>query len=190
MCYALLLNLITYTTHLWGRKRDGAKPTAVNPVSLVAPFQTSKSAAPLCLKDFVLINSAALTSSDSRYRVLFPHQHFRCHSPKLSVGIHHAANQMEASYDFVIVGGGTAGLTLAARLSEDPAVSVAVVEAGTYYQIGNPLLSSTPLGACAFIGPSTEDVNLAVDWGIATTPQKGASGRELHCPRGKCLGGR
>lgn len=97
---------------------------------------------------------------------------------------------MEASYDFVIIGGGTAGLTLAARLSEDPAVSVAVVEAGTYYQIGNPLLSSTPLGACAFIGTSPEDTNPAVDWGIATTPQKGASDREIHYPRGKCLGGR
>ncbi|KAI2467481.1 hypothetical protein F4781DRAFT_444255 [Annulohypoxylon bovei var. microspora] len=96
---------------------------------------------------------------------------------------------MEASYDFVIVGGGTAGLTLAARLSEDPAVSVAVVEAGTYYQIGNPMLSSTPLGACAFIGSSSQDTNPAVDWGITTTPQNGASNRELHYPRGKCLGG-
>lgn len=97
---------------------------------------------------------------------------------------------MEATYDFVIVGGGTAGLTLAARLSEDPTVSVAVVEAGTYYQIGNPLLSSTPLGACAFIGTSPKDTNPAVDWGIATIPQKGASDRVLHYPRGKCLGGR
>ena len=97
---------------------------------------------------------------------------------------------MEASYDFVIVGGGTAGLTLAARLSEDPATSVAVVEAGTYYQIGNPLLSSIPIGACAFIGTSPEDTNPAVDWCINTTPQKGASGRELHYARGKCLGGR
>ncbi|KAI4862274.1 hypothetical protein F4820DRAFT_430923 [Hypoxylon rubiginosum] len=96
---------------------------------------------------------------------------------------------MEASYDFVIIGGGTAGLTLAARLSEDPAVSVAVVEAGTYYQIGNPMFSSTPLGACAFIGTSPQDVNPAVDWGIATTPQKGASNREMHYTRGKCLGG-
>ncbi|KAI1451259.1 hypothetical protein F4805DRAFT_463982 [Annulohypoxylon moriforme] len=96
---------------------------------------------------------------------------------------------MEASYDFVIIGGGTAGLTLAARLSEDPTLSVAVVEAGTYYQIGNPMLSSTPLGACAFIGTSPQDTNLAVDWGITTTPQNGASNRELHYPRGKCLGG-
>lgn len=34
------------------------------------------------------------------------------------------------SYDYVIIGGGTAGLTLAARLTEDPSVSVGVIEAG------------------------------------------------------------
>ncbi|KAK7747585.1 hypothetical protein SLS62_009084 [Diatrype stigma] len=96
---------------------------------------------------------------------------------------------MEASYDYVIVGGGTAGLTLAARLSEDPTMSVAVVEAGTYYQIGNPVLSSTPLGACAWNGTSPTFTNTAVDWGIKTTPQKGVLDRELPYPRGKCLGG-
>lgn len=97
---------------------------------------------------------------------------------------------MEASYDYVIVGGGTAGLTLAARLSEDPIVSVAVVEAGTYYQVGNPILGSTPLGACAWNGTSPAFTNTAVDWGIRTKPQKGVLDRELRYPRGNCLGGR
>lgn len=51
-----------------------------------------------------------------------------------------------ATFDYVIVGGGTAGLTLAERLSEKSNISVAVVEAGALYEITNPLLSSTPAG--------------------------------------------
>lgn len=54
--------------------------------------------------------------------------------------------RQDAAFDYVIVGGGTAGLTLAARLSEDPSTSVAVIEAGTYYSISDPLLASTPAG--------------------------------------------
>ena len=42
-----------------------------------------------------------------------------------------------ASYDYVIVGGGTGGLTIAARLAEDKNVSAAVIEAGGFYQIVN-----------------------------------------------------
>lgn len=96
----------------------------------------------------------------------------------------------DAIYDYVIVGGGTAGLTLAARLSEDNFASVAVVEAGTYYQITNPLLSSTPAGVVAFVGASPKDINPGVDWSFVTTPQAGAANRSIHYARGKCLGGR
>jgi len=42
-----------------------------------------------------------------------------------------------ASYDFVIVGGGTGGLAIAARLAEDKNASVAVIEAGGFYQMDN-----------------------------------------------------
>ncbi|KAH7313753.1 hypothetical protein B0I35DRAFT_462048 [Stachybotrys elegans] len=93
------------------------------------------------------------------------------------------------TYDYVIVGGGTAGLTLAARLSEDDDVTVAVVEAGAYYQMTNPVLSSTPAGAPIWSGSSPADVNPGVDWGFVTAPQAGANGREIHYARGKCLGG-
>ncbi|KAI1412206.1 choline dehydrogenase [Hypoxylon sp. FL1857] len=96
---------------------------------------------------------------------------------------------IEATYDFVIVGGGTAGLTLAARLSEDPETSVAVVEAGTYYQITNPLISSIPCCGISFAGSSPKDTNPGVDWSFVTAPQVGAGDRELHYARGKCLGG-
>lgn len=52
----------------------------------------------------------------------------------------------EDIFDYIIVGGGTAGLTLANRLSADGRFTVAVIEAGAKYQITNPLLSSTPAG--------------------------------------------
>ena len=42
---------------------------------------------------------------------------------------------VSATYDYVIVGGGTAGLTMASRLSEKRGISVAVIEAGTLYQV-------------------------------------------------------
>ncbi|KAH9984868.1 choline dehydrogenase [Xylariaceae sp. FL0662B] len=95
----------------------------------------------------------------------------------------------EATYDYVIVGGGTAGLTLVARLSEDPGTSVAVIEAGYYYQIKNPLVSSIPVCGVSFTGSSPKDTNPGVDWSFVTAPQMGADNRELHYARGKCLGG-
>ncbi|KAK8009101.1 hypothetical protein PG991_011652 [Apiospora marii] len=97
--------------------------------------------------------------------------------------------QLGGVYDYVIVGGGTAGLVLAERLSEDPKIRVAVIEAGTYYQVTNPLLSSTPAGDSVFVGASPLDSNPLVDWNFVTAPQAGANGRRVHYARGKCLGG-
>ncbi|KAF2190152.1 GMC oxidoreductase [Zopfia rhizophila CBS 207.26] len=96
---------------------------------------------------------------------------------------------LDAVFDYVIVGGGTAGLTLANRLSEDPNTQVAVVEAGDFYQITNPLLSSTPAGDVIFAGASPLDTNPLVDWNFVTAPQTGANNRRIHYARGKCLGG-
>ena len=92
-----------------------------------------------------------------------------------------------SSYDYVIVGGGTAGLALANRLSSN--FSVAVIEAGGYYQVVDNGTAQVPgldiLGA----GMSPEDI-VDTDWKFVTQPQAGANGRELHYARGKCLGGR
>ncbi|KAF2719296.1 GMC oxidoreductase [Polychaeton citri CBS 116435] len=95
----------------------------------------------------------------------------------------------DATYDYVIVGGGTAGLVLAERLTENPDITVAVIEAGTYYQITNPILSSTPAGDSFWCGSSPADTNPLVDWNFVTQPQAGANGRSIHYARGKCLGG-
>ena len=61
------------------------------------------------------------------------------------------------SYDYVIVGGGTGGLTIAARLAEDKNVSVAVIEAGGFYQIDNGNGRSVMTNAT---GASTRILNL------------------------------
>lgn len=82
-------------------------------------------------------------------------------------------------FDHVIVGAGSAGCVLAARLTEDPAVRVALVEAGgpdTDPAIRVPSASLTLLG--------TE-----LDWGYETVPQPGIDGRSVGWPRGKVLGG-
>ena len=71
--------------------------------------------------------------------------------------------QLEKSYDFVIVGGGTAGLVLANRLSEDEKTSVLVVEAGEH-RPDDPLIN-TP-GLMAALGD-----NPTYDWMFRTTPQ-------------------
>jgi hypothetical protein len=97
---------------------------------------------------------------------------------------------VQATYDYVIVGGGTAGLVMASRLSENSSLKIAVVEAGTLYEITDPIFSSTPAGDTVFVGASTTDENPLYDWDFVTEPQAGANGRQVHYARGRCLGGR
>lgn len=76
---------------------------------------------------------------------------------------------LNASFDYVIVGGGTAGLTLAARLAEN--FTVAVIEAGGFYETDNGNLSVIPGDAIQFVGADVNDFQPLIDWGFATTPQ-------------------
>ncbi|TVY80920.1 Dehydrogenase patE [Lachnellula suecica] len=94
-----------------------------------------------------------------------------------------------ATFDYVIVGGGTAGLAVAMRLAEDPSYTVAVVEAGGFYQIENGNQSVVPLYNSEFASIDDPTANPSVDWGFVTTPQPGANNRTLHYARGKTLGG-
>lgn len=87
---------------------------------------------------------------------------------------------------------GTAGLTVAYRLAEDGTTSVAVVEAGGYYEHDNGNTSVVP-AYCPRYGAFTKDSANQyplVDWGFITQPEEGLGGRELHYGRGKTLGGR
>lgn len=96
-----------------------------------------------------------------------------------------------ATYDYVIVGGGTGGLAVAYRLAEDAATTVAVVEAGGFYEIENGNVSVVPAYNQEYnyiTADSQWDAPL-VDWGFLTTPQAGAQDQVFHYGRGKMLGG-
>ena len=78
---------------------------------------------------------------------------------------------VNATYDYVIIGGGTAGLTLASRLSENEQLRIAVIEAGGFYEIDNGNLSTVPgYWQVGTETPSNATI-LPTDWGYITTPQ-------------------
>ena len=94
------------------------------------------------------------------------------------------------TFDYVIVGGGLAGLTLASRLSEDANTSVAVIEAGGFYEQLDGNISQIPADDGMWTSSkSTSYANPLVDWRFNTTPQAGAFNQVVHYPRGKALGG-
>ena len=76
-----------------------------------------------------------------------------------------------ATFDYVIVGGGTAGLTMATRLASDPGISVAVIEAGGFYEIDNGNRSTVPGYANYYTGSDPTNYQPLVDWGFTTVAQ-------------------
>lgn len=87
---------------------------------------------------------------------------------------------MSDTYDFVIVGAGSGGSTLAGRLSEDKNTSVALLDAGGK---NDNWVVTTPFALVLMV---TKPIN---NWAFNTVPQKGLNGRIGYQPRGKGLGG-
>ncbi|KDQ11640.1 hypothetical protein BOTBODRAFT_177042 [Botryobasidium botryosum FD-172 SS1] len=87
------------------------------------------------------------------------------------------------AFDYLVIGGGTTGMVVAARLSEDPSVKVGVIEAGQYYSKGEKKISVP-----ALFGESLGDDRF--DWKLQTTQQGSVNNRaDIAIPRGKVLGG-
>jgi choline dehydrogenase len=96
--------------------------------------------------------------------------------------LHDRRDEVETIFDFVVVGGGSAGAVIAARLSEDPSCSVALIEAGER----PPEVELMPV-ACAAMQKTP-----ATDWMYTADPGKAGLGlnhRRVPVPRGKMLGG-
>jgi choline dehydrogenase-like flavoprotein len=87
---------------------------------------------------------------------------------------------IEQRFDYVVIGGGTAGLVVAARLSENPKIKVGVIEAGPV-ALDEPLINIP--------GKFGESLGTEYDWKFQTAPQKGINGKSLAWPRGRVLGG-
>lgn len=97
-----------------------------------------------------------------------------------------------ADFDLEVVGGGTAGITIASRLAKDTSISVAVIEAGGFYEVDNGnysvlpgLFPYSPFLATTAVYPQQP----LMDWGLISTPQAGAQNRRIHYAQGKTLSG-
>jgi choline dehydrogenase len=86
---------------------------------------------------------------------------------------------MKNGYDYLVVGGGSAGCVLAARLSEDPAVQVALIEAG-------PIDDAPEVHIPASFAQLFKS---QLDWDYSSEPEPALGGRRVYLPRGKVLGG-
>ncbi|KAK4705020.1 hypothetical protein P7C70_g1189, partial [Phenoliferia sp. Uapishka_3] len=144
----------------------------------MAPRRSNRS--PLALA------ALALAASPLVEAAAHPSREWESHSRiKRSNTVTTASSLSGQTFDYVIVGGGTAGLVLAARLSENSSATVAVVEAGGD---GSDVLTKILAPAEAyFSGIATK--TSPEDWHFDTTVQSELNDREIYWPRGKLLGG-
>lgn len=91
---------------------------------------------------------------------------------------------MTATYDTIVVGAGSSGCVIAARLSEDPERKVLLLEAG-----GSDRTTICKKPGMLSIIHTVPQVKARFDWGFKTAPQGSALDRKLQYPRGKVLGG-
>ena len=89
-----------------------------------------------------------------------------------------------AEYDYVVIGAGSAGAIVASRLSEDPNVSVLLLEAG-----GSDRTTFVRKPGMISLVQQVKQLKKKFDWGFTTVPQPHLNGRRIPYTRGKVLGG-
>jgi choline dehydrogenase-like flavoprotein len=88
--------------------------------------------------------------------------------------------EFDREFDYIVVGAGTAGCVLAARLSEDARNRVCLIEAGGSNR--HPYIAIPAAVGCAIMSPK-------FGWGLSTVPQPHLNGRRVPLPRGRVIGG-
>jgi choline dehydrogenase-like flavoprotein len=96
-----------------------------------------------------------------------------------------ADSSEDTQFDYVVVGGGTAGIVIATRLAQK-SLKVALVESGGLYE--SVSVAAIPAADVIPVG-SDPNTKASFDWGFVAHNIPGANGRSIHYARGKCLGG-
>ena len=141
----------------------------------------------LCEKPLVLLLAAclalvvALVEASERQPHLELHRELR----KRNAASTDPSELNGKTFDYVVIGGGQAGLVVASRLSENPDVSVAVIEAGTSGTAKNESEKINIPAANLYNSPGKTYMN----WKYNTVKQPQLNDRVTSCPRGKVLGG-
>jgi choline dehydrogenase-like flavoprotein len=89
-------------------------------------------------------------------------------------------SDVKREFDYLVLGGGSAGSAVASRLTEDPSVTLCLFEAGDR---GDDWVIRTPLAGALMVPSKLHN------WGFKTVPQPGLNGRRGYQPRGRTLGG-
>ncbi|KAL9042703.1 MAG: hypothetical protein Q9180_000405 [Flavoplaca navasiana] len=105
------------------------------------------------------------------------------------LGSHFGIPGRDACYDYIVIGGGTAGLAIAHRLAQNSTDGVAVVEAGDFYQFSSGNYSEVPAYASYFTGDDPKQKNSYLDWYHYTETQPQLKNRKSLYDSGKGIGG-